>query len=640
MTDNIAEIINKIGMRVFMRGFIIIPSLSLYLAVYFSTSDHRLPLFFWYNNYMKRKCIGILIIVFVLLSLASCHSAEMETKQKFIGSFVCFDEATNEFQLKRGTVTVENGMMVSVDDEIPEQSRHQDNNTVVLNDNQLIFPGLIDLHSHAECNMIQMFSDEIMADIEWDNRFEWRYPPNYFKEYKNPSVLLSEDWNRKFDDVDSNLTVGDMVALYSEIQAVSGGTVLLQEDDNTSSTPFLDNHERIGLIRSTSSGDDLGRDDNLPMKSLVRLYKPMKDLSAEDVSSYMPHQVTDWGIIQTEDSDSGEAYIDVIIDTIKNSSSKKQGGFLIHLSEGRAGNLCTEYGTGHLGVDVYTDLEFETFKAAIEDAIAAGTITSEEVKKANINLIHACGVNLENPNHYMFLKECGIGLIWSPVSNLLLYKDTPNLYKYLDDDMLNICIGSDWSPSGAKTVWDESKFARSFICEQENLSKAEEDSLNQAILASVTVKAARMVGSKKLGNIAAGNYADFMILDAGQMTINNIDDALNAFYQCDERNIEMVYVNGRPIYGDRSYIDSFLKENRQYTWACVESQIDSLNSKYLNVTQICDEEAFSQLLNAFRKSLKEYGFTVSLLRSHEDSVYLDVMNVLGEKFCDLSIYTQ
>lgn len=114
---------------------------------------------------MKRKCIGILIIVFVLLSLAPCSSAEMETKQKFIGSYVCFDEASNEFQLKRGTVTVENGMIVSVDDEVPKQSKHQDNNTVVLNDNQLIFPGLIDLHSHAECNMIQMFSDEIMADM-------------------------------------------------------------------------------------------------------------------------------------------------------------------------------------------------------------------------------------------------------------------------------------------------------------------------------------------------------------------------------------------------------------------------------------------------------------------------------------------
>lgn len=95
----------------------------------------------------------------------------------------------------------------------------------------------------------------------------------------------------------------------------------------------------------------------------------------------------------------------------------------------------------------------------------------------------------------------------------------------------------------------------------------------------------------------------------------------------------MVYVNGRPIYGDRSYIDSFLKENREYTWACVESQIDSLNSKYLNVTQICDVEAFPQLLNDFRKSMEEYGYTVSLLRSHEDSVYLDAMNSLSEKFC-------
>ena len=83
--------------------------------------------------------------------------------------------------------------------------------------------------------------------------------------------------------------------------------------------------------------------------------------------------------------------------------------------------------------------------AAVFAAADRGLFTPEDVKNAHISLIHACAVDLADPDDAAFLKEFGIGLIWSPVSNLLLYSDTPDFFRYMDDPELHIALGSDRS---------------------------------------------------------------------------------------------------------------------------------------------------------------------------------------------------
>src|SRR4029453_7960210 len=84
------------------------------------------------------------------------------------------------------------------------------------------------------------------------------------------------------------------------------------------------------------------------------------------------------------------------------------------------------------------------------------------VRSSPLTLIHGCGIDTRNPEHLRFLRERDISIVWSPVSNLLLYGDTLDVETLLAEG-INVALGSDWSPSGSKHAWDEAKFARFYL---------------------------------------------------------------------------------------------------------------------------------------------------------------------------------
>lgn len=573
------------------------------------------------------KFVSAALLLVCILSLASCASDNKTSQgeKTICGRYVYYDISTGKYSLGKGNICIKDGMIVSIDDYDSDAE-----NAIVLSDSKLVFPGLMDLHSHTECNMMQMFSDDIIGNIRWDNRFEWRYPPAYYKEYKNISRAVSENWGNTFEGVDSDMTLGDMIALYAELQAVSGGTVAIQEDGNNGTIDYLNRHRKIALVHSTSCGEDIARNDGLPMKSIVRLFKPDATFSTEDESTYMPYILTDWGVVETGPEESQLTDMDALIDSIK-TGDKTAGGYLIHLAEGRSGNDLGEPGYDNPGVDLYSSREFNTFMKRIKDEITAGNITCDDVKNANITLIHACGLDLSDKESYNFIKDCGIALSWSPVSNLLLYKDTPDLYNYLDDENILVSIGSDWSPSGSKTVWDECKFALNFVKARNDFNDAQTEAFEESLLEAVTVKSAKILGSDKLGNIAQGKCADFLILDTNNKEVGDVGDAVDMLFSQDERSVSMVYVGGKPIYGDKKYIDDFIHDDN-ITWANVESTVPELSKKYYNITGIADANTFNKLLDAFENKLIGIDCSISQLRSTEDPVYLTTIEKLSTRF--------
>src|SRR5262249_45821792 len=52
----------------------------------------------------------------------------------------------------------------------------------------------------------------------------------------------------------------------------------------------------------------------------------------------------------------------------------------------------------------------------------------------------------------------GAKLVWSPLSNLLLYGKTTNVYDALAEGVL-VSLGTDWTPSGSRTLLHELKVA-------------------------------------------------------------------------------------------------------------------------------------------------------------------------------------
>ena len=79
-----------------------------------------------------------------------------------------------------------------------------------------------------------------------------------------------------------------------------------------------------------------------------------------------------------------------------------------------------------------------------------------------MNIVHGVALTKEELKKMADFK---MGLVWSPFSNLLLYNETTDIVtaKKLG---VNIALGSDWTPTGSKSILEELKIARNFFKEK------------------------------------------------------------------------------------------------------------------------------------------------------------------------------
>ena len=312
---------------------------------------------------------------------------------------------------------------------------------------------------------------------------------------------------------------------------------------------------------------------------LTKIFTPNPALSPEDPLTYLPPQDTSyWGITTVPDRNTQKPSIKVILDNIRNNTGDR---YLIHLSEGRAGNIQN-------GADAYSRLEFDTLKKHITEGVDKGDFTIGNVRNAHINLIHGCAVDLDSEEDHKFISDYGIGLIWSPVSNLLLYEDTPNFYDFLADTDIMIALGSDWSPSGSKTVWDECKFAFNFAP-----INAED------LLRACTLTPARMIANEKIGNIQEDRFADFFILKG--MDQETLQSALDLFIEADDSAIEGVIVGGRAIYGEEALLTAF----GSGTYGQYPGTSEKPSSKYILIPDIFEGTSFQTLWQDYSSIITE-----------------------------------
>ena len=181
-------------------------------------------------------------------------------------------------------------------------------------------------------------------------------------------------------------------------------------------------------------------------------------------------------------------------------------------------------------------------------------------------------------------------------------------------------LGSDWSPSGSKHVWDECKFAYKYLKHR----YPHDTNIAVNILKMVTVNAAKLIGSKKTGNIKKGNFADFFIIKGSKNIDGNINTALDAFYSSQDDSVQLVAIGGNIIYGEFPY---FQRLNRNF--ALIPTNTRSLKSKavYLPPDWKVDLE---KDLHSLDLSLN--GISRSKFRSSEDEDYKRIINNLERKF--------
>ena len=315
------------------------------------------------------------------------------------------------------TLVIQNGKISRIQDGKADLSDIPGISVIILDEGTIVFPGLINLHAHTTYNILPIWE----SNAVWKNRFQWRNNPGYKQDIGGLLDYIQKNWKNDPDPrfvaaIDQSVEqVTEAYAVISEIQAVAGGTTLIQETADLDKEPT---NERTFIIRNTGEQADLQIPASEQVYSVVDFYEP-------DISI--------------------------------------------------ASNL----------------------------------------QKANLVLTHGCGLDLSDEAMLDAMAACGVSLIWSPVSNLLLYMDTTDISKLLHRN-INVCLGSDWSPSGSKHVLDELKFAK-FVNDLLGMGISNED-----LFKMVTTNAVKALGTSGTGAILPGYDADLFVLR------KNDPDALQA----------------------------------------------------------------------------------------------------------------
>ena len=137
----------------------------------------------------------------------------------------------------------------------------------------------------------------------------------------------------------------------------------------------------------------------------------------------------------------------------------------------------------------------------------------------------------------------GASMVWSPFSNLLLYGKTANVAAAAAagtaGSPFKIGLGSDWSPSGSRSLFGELKVARVYSQSNANVFSDE-----QLVRLATTAGAEILGWDKTVGSLEVGKRADLVVV-AGQ----NDAAPLTPLFEGDERTVQLVAIDGTPRYG-------------------------------------------------------------------------------------------
>ncbi|QDK81815.1 amidohydrolase family protein [Spirosoma sp. KCTC 42546] len=410
-----------------------------------------------------------------------------------------------------------------------------------LADDEVIFPGLINLHVHSEYNIFPLWQSPAV----WSNRYQWRNNEQYLREIKSFKDYIESRWVNDYlgfvQPIVQSLTkekaepatavsmasaiseIQKMYGVVTELQAVAGGTTLLQQTiklENNGSLPSF-------IVRNTGAPQELGLPVTKKVFSVVDFVRPGPNFDPSGSPLQANDDTSGWPMMR-------HPSFDDFLQSVQNGNNRFYAS-IAHIAEGRSGYLQRGKPDG------FSRREFTEFRKAL-----AQLHNPEFLKTAHLTLTHACGLDYSDPTTLDFLRDNHISIVWSPVSNLILYRDTIPI-KTLLDHGINVCLGSDWAPSGSKHVWDELKFARHF-CDAVSL-----DISNAQLLAMVTRNPAEALGQAKAGAIETGYNADFFILRKQSAR----QPALDALLTEDDHSVRSTIVNGRIIYGDENlFVDT------------------------------------------------------------------------------------
>ena len=392
---------------------------------------------------------------------------------------------------------------------------------VVLGPNALIYPGLINLHDHPLNNAqpvwqtpsahVQVAAGRPTGTEPYANRYQWSVngPPEQARLVSSPRTVLTNPLA---------LDLAAEVVKYGEARMILGGTTATQ---GAPANPAYDTM----LARNV---------DNL-------------NFGRDRIDNYVPAIA----------SLAGAALSDVV----NRMGQGQLDAWIVHLAEG------VQDADRRPGDPVSSRAEFTELKAK-------GLLNDATV------IVH--GLGLEWSDFFEMAaappaRTDGVGdgrgakLVWSPLSNLMLYGKTASVYDALAAGVL-VALGTDWSPSGSPNLLAELKVADRALRDDRLLGSRRwlvpalstfvstgkqrldaELALDRLLVEMVTVNAARAVRwDDQVGSIEAGKVADLLVISDPLVHATPLipPSPYRALIDATEADVALVLVGGEPLAGD------------------------------------------------------------------------------------------
>jgi imidazolonepropionase-like amidohydrolase len=189
------------------------------------------------------------------------------------------------------------------------------------------------------------------------------------------------------------------------------------------------------------------------------------------------------------------------------------------------------------GIDVFAHNEFLCESSAMFDTTAPGV--SNDIAIGKTTMIHGIGLQAAD---YSLMATNGVGLIWSPRSNITLYGDTARV-TIASKVGINIALGTDWMPSGSMNLLRELKCADNYNAKY--LSSYFADKQLWAMVTSNAAAVTKMDDS--IGVLAAGHLADISIFAGHGKSYRAVIEAAPA-------DVSLVMRGGKVLYGDDNLV--------------------------------------------------------------------------------------
>ena len=414
-----------------------------------------------------------------LLAASLCSTAHAQWKPDtglvIKGKVVTMNDAGDV--LANAQVWLANGKIMAIA-KAGESLPEAAKDAVVIETKGAIYPGMIDLHNHPDYGIYPLMP----IKKKYADRYEWRwYDEVYNKRISYPQELMTRAYY--FD-------LGLEIGRYGEYKALAGGTTSIQGG---------------GALNRGLAPGKYGKFQELPggspplfgtSVSMVHAREEclVRNVEFSKVEARVATSRVDIG-------NSAKAWADM-------QSEKAKGPLIVHLAEGSSSRMAGEFNS-------------------VKDSGLLGP-----------ELIAIHGVGLTEMQ-LIEMAKVGAKLVWSPLSNFMLYGKTANV-EAAKRAGLSISLAPDWAPSGSKSVLGELK-----VADLVNKNALKGLFTDRELVEMVTRKPAEaMDWGKRLGQISEGFLADVIIVDD-----KNADPYRNLIIAIEE-NIQMVVVRGEPLYGD------------------------------------------------------------------------------------------